>query len=449
MSALAESAAAAADRALEDLTALVAIESISADPARAEVVQRSAETVASLITGLGCPDVTIVTEGGKPAVIARFPAPQGAPTVCLYAHHDVQPTGDEALWTTSPFTATVRGDRMYGRGVADDKGGFCVHLAALRALLEQGPLPVGVTLFIEGEEEIGSPSLGTIISRHADELASDVFVIADSGNWDVGVPSFTTTLRGLTDCVVEVRTLDHALHSGQYGGVAPDALTALCRLIATLHDELGNVAVEGLVTAEAPDLVYPDDRLRDESGVLDGVSYLGEGSIVSRLWTKPALSVLAIDCTPIAKASNTLAPSARAKLSLRLAPGDDHERALDRLTEHLTSHAPYGAQVIVTRGDGGQPSEIPFTGPIADVARTAFRDAFGVEPVTIGQGGSIPMAAEFADRFPNATILVTAVCDPDSRMHGIDESLYLPDFAKAVHAEASFLAGLSGAGGLR
>ena len=424
-----------------DLDALVAIPSISADPERAADLQRSAEAVAALLTGAGCPEVEVVGAGGGPAVIGRYPAPPGMPTVCLYAHHDVQPTGDETLWTSPPFTATERGDRLYGRGSSDDKGGFAVHLAALRAF--GGTPPVGVTVFVEGEEEVGSPTLAAILAAERDRLAADVYVIADSGNWAVGEPAFTTTLRGLADCVVEVRTLDHAVHSGAYGGVAPDALTALCRLLATLHDDVGNVAVAGLHHGTGPELEYPADRLRAESGVLEGVDDLGDGSVVERLWHRPAVAIIALDTTPIARASNTLISSARAKISLRVAPGDDARRALGCLRDHLESHAPWGAQVTVTDGDTGEPAEIAFEGPVADAARVAFTSAWGREPVLVGQGGSIPLVAEFADAFPGAAILITAVGDPDSRPHGIDESLHLGDFAAACVAETLFLQGLA------
>lgn len=422
---------------LNDLTSLVAIESVSADPARRGEVKRSAEAVAELLVGVGCPDVRIVEAGGAPAVIARFPAPEGKPTVCLYAHHDVQPEGDPAVWQTKPFVATGEGDRLYGRGAADDKGGFAVHLAALRAF--GGKPPVGVTLFIEGEEEIGSPTLRALMEAHHDLLAADVFVIADSGNWSVGEPAFTTSLRGLVDCVVEVRTLDHAVHSGQFGGVLPDALTTLCRLLATLHDEQGNVAIEGLGRRPGPDLEYPPARLKAESGILDGVDYLGEGSVVERLWTSPAVAVIALDTTPVSRASNTLLPSARAKISVRLAPGDSAEAGLAHLRTHLERHVSWGAQVIITDGDLGEPSTIPFEGPYAEAARAAFEAAWGTPPVFVGQGGSIPMVADFQNAFPAATVLVTAVSDPDSRMHGANESLHLGDFAAACVAEATML----------
>ncbi|QGF23850.1 dipeptidase [Raineyella fluvialis] len=426
---------------LDDLARLVAIPSISADPGRAADVEASAEAVAGLLADAGCPDVRVVRAGGRPAVIGRYPAPEGAPTICLYAHHDVQPTGDPALWSSEPFTATQRGDRLFGRGTADDKAGVAVHLAALRAF--DGRPPVGVTLFIEGEEEVGSPTLHALLEEYRDDLAADAYVIADSGNWAVGVPAFTTTLRGLVDCTVTLRTLDHALHSGQFGGVAPDALTTLCRLVATLHDEAGNVAIEGLVSRPGPDLEYPADRLAEESGVLPGVHYLGDGPVTERLWTRPAVSVIGIDATAVDHASNTLAPSARAKLSLRLAPGQDPAAAMDALVAHLESHAPWGARVEVRRGELGAPGEAPLVGPYAEAALAAFTAAWGREPVTIGQGGSIAMVADFQQLFPAATVLVTAVSDPDSRMHGIDESLHLGDFRLACLSEALLLAALS------
>lgn len=425
---------------LEDLKSLVAVPSVGADPERASQVHRSAELVAQLITTLGCGDVRIVSEGGAPAVIARFPAPAGMPTVCLYAHHDVQPEGEAAAWKTPPFVATQVGGRLFGRGAADDKGGFAVHLAALRAF--GGRPPVGVTLFIEGEEEIGSPSLGAILAANRHELAADVFVIADSANWAVGAPAFTTSLRGLADCVVELRTLDHAVHSGAFGGLLPDALTAICRLLATLHDEKGNVAVAGLHSGPGPDLDYPPERLRAESGILDGVDYLGNGTVVERIWTKPAISVIALDATPVAKASNTLIPSARAKISMRLAPGDNAKEALQLLIRHLEENVPWGARLSITEGDTGEPSSLAFEGPYAEAARAAFTQAWGTDPVFVGQGGSIPMVAEFADAFPDATVLVTAVADPDTRAHGANESVHLGDLKAACLAEALFLQAL-------
>nr|WP_294691143.1 dipeptidase [uncultured Friedmanniella sp.] len=443
---LAETVRAQLPRVRADLEALVALESVSADPARTAEVRRSAEAVAALLRDLGCPDVQVVgANEGQPAVIARFPAPAGRPTVCLYAHHDVQPEGDPALWSSPPFAATERDGRLYGRGTADDKGGLAVHLAALRAF--DGRPPVGVTVFVEGEEEVGSPTLARLLDEHRQALAADVYVIADSTNWAVGEPAFTTSLRGLADCVVELRTLDHPLHSGSYGGVVPDALTALCRLLATLHDEHGDVAVAGLGSSQPPELDYPEERLRSESGVLDGVRQIGSGTVVDRLWCKPAIAVIALDATPVDRASNTLAATARAKISLRVAPGDDARAALARLTEHLHACVPWGAQLEVTAGDTGEPSTLGFAGRWADAARRAFTAAWGVQPVFIGQGGSIPMVADFGTAFPEATVLVTAVSDPDTRAHGTDESLHLGDFEAACVAEALLLQEIADAAG--
>ena len=425
-------------RVLSDLGDLVAIESVSADRARASEVERSALAIVGLLVDAGCPDARVVrANGGAPAIIARFPAPAGMPTVCLYAHHDVQPEGDPVGWATPPFRATEVNGRLYGRGVSDDKGGFAVHLAVLRAF--GGKPPVGVTLFIEGEEEVGSTDLAQLLEENREDLAADVFVIADSDNWAVGQPAFTTSLRGLASCTVEVRTLDHGVHSGEYGGVVPDALTALCRLLATLHDDQGNVAIAGLATAPAPAMEYPPERLREESGLFDGVDWIGSGSFVERMWCKPAVSVIALDATPLDKASNTLIPVARAKISARLAPGEDAARALAAVITHLNDHAPWGAQVTVTEGETAAGSLIDFAGPYADAARAAFTEAWGREPVLIGQGGSIPMVADFGKAFPEATILITAVGDPDSRAHGANESLHLADFAAACLAETLML----------
>ena len=428
--------------AIADLHKLISIPSISSMPEHDADVAACAEAVAGLFQDLGASEVKFLEGGGKPAVWANFPGPEGTPTVLLYAHYDVQPTGDIEAWTSPAFEPTERDGRLYARGSADDKGGVALHLAALRVF--NGAPPVGVKVFIEGEEEIGSPTMPTLLDRYRDELAADVYVVADSVNWEVGKPSLTTSLRGVADCQVTVSTLAEGLHSGQFGGVVPDALTALCRLLATLHDEAGNVAIEGLVTGTAPDLDYPEDRLLEETGLLEGVSQIGDGSVVERMWFKPAASVLAIDATPVAKASNTLIPSARAKVSVRLVPGQDPAAAAKALEEHLRRNAPWGAHVDVVAGQCGAPGRITLEGERAEAAKTAFREAFGVDAVEIGCGGSIPIVAEFADRNPGALVLVTAVTDPNSRMHGIDESLDLGDFAKAALAETLLLNNLAG-----
>lgn len=427
-----------------DLEDLVRIESVWADPGRRSEVHRSAQAVADLLSQAGFGDVQIVSEGGAPAVIARHPAPPGAPTVLLYAHHDVQPEGDRGQWTSPPFEPTERDGRLYGRGSADDKAGIATHLAAFRA--HGGRPPVGVTVFVEGEEESGSPSLARLLAAHRDTLAADVIVIADSDNWSVDTPALTVSLRGLVDCVVEVATLDHGLHSGLWGGVVPDALTVLVRLLASLHDDDGNVAVAGLHETDTAALNYPDypaERVRTDSGLLDGVSEIGSGSVPQRLWAKPAITVIGIDTTPIEKASNTLIPRARAKVSMRVAPGGDAAAHLNALTAHLQSHAPWGAHVSVTRGDLGEPYAIDASGDVYDAARAAFRRAWGAEPIDMGMGGSIPFIAEFAAAFPQAKILVTGVEDPGTQAHSINESLHLGVLERAAISEALLLANLA------
>ena len=426
-----------------DLEDLVRIESVWADPGRRDEVHRSAQAVADLLSQAGFGDVRIVSEGGAPAVIAQHPAPPGAPTVLLYAHHDVQPEGDHSQWASPPFEPTERDGRLYGRGSADDKDGIATHLAAFRA--HGGQPPVGVTVFVEGEEESGSPSLGRLLAHHRDALAADVIVIADSDNWSTDAPALTVSLRGLADCVVEVATLDHGLHSGIWGGVVPDALSVLVRLLASLHDDEGNVAVAGLHETNAAALNYPDypaERVRDDSGLLNGVSEIGSGSVPQRLWAKPAITVIGIDATSVAAASNTLIPRARAKISLRVAPGGDAAAHLDALTAHLQRHAPWGAQVSVTRGEIGEPYAIEASGEVYDAARAAFRQAWGVEPIDMGMGGSIPFIAEFAAAFPQAKILVTGVEDPATQAHSINESLHLGVLERAAIAEALLLANL-------
>ncbi|MGE2723766.1 dipeptidase [Mycolicibacterium pulveris] len=427
-----------------DLEDLVRIESVWADPARRPEVHRSAEAVTKLLSDAGFGDIQIVSEGGAPAVIARHPAPPGAPTVLLYAHHDVQPEDDHTQWNSPPFEPTERDGRLYGRGTADDKAGIATHLAAFRA--HGGNPPVGVTVFVEGEEESGSPSLSRLLAAHRETLAADVIVIADSDNWSTEVPSLTVSLRGLADCVVEVATLDHGLHSGLWGGVVPDALSALVRLLASLHDDDGNVAVAGLHEATAADVDYPPERVRRETGLLDGVSEIGSGSAPQRLWAKPAITVVGIDTTSIDKSSNTLIPRAKAKISMRVAPGGDAEPHLAALTRHLEEHAPWGAQVTVTPGDLGQPYAIDASGPVYDAARAAFRQAWGAEPVDTGVGGSIPFIAEFAEAFPNAKILVTGVEDPATQAHSVNESLHLGVLERAATAEALLLAKLGSDG---
>lgn len=431
-----------------DLEALVRIPSVSAEAFDQSHVATSARAVADLLRDAGLPEVRILRAAkpdggmGAPAVVARRPAPDGAPTVLLYAHHDVQPPGDPATWDTDPFEPTRRGERLYGRGAADDKAGLIAHLGALRALGDD--LSCGVTVFVEGEEEAGSPSFRNFLAEHQDLLGADVIVVADSMNWKVGVPALTTSLRGLVDGHVEVRVLDHAVHSGMFGGPVLDAYTLLARLVATFHDDAGNVAVEGLVTAPEPEVDYAEEDFRADSSLLPGTRLAGEGSIAGRLWCKPTLAVLGIDATPVDEASNTIAPSARAKLSLRLAPGQDPDVAARALAEHIAAHTPFGAQVTWTLKETGKPFLAPADSAGMRAARAAFATAWGTDPVDIGVGGSIPFIADLLEVFPHAAILVTGVEDPDTRAHGANESVHLGELEKVVLAEALLLAGLAG-----
>ncbi|WP_347042723.1 dipeptidase [Brachybacterium nesterenkovii] len=429
------------EQSLAELQDLVRIPSIAFEGYDREGVETSARAVADLLRSTGLPDVRIErVEGGSPAVIARRPAAEGRPTVMLYAHHDVQPTGDEAAWTSAPFEPEIRGDRLYARGAADDKAGVMAHVTALRLVGEElAERGIGVTVFVEGEEECGSPTFRPFIETFAEDLSADVIVVADSANWAVGTPALTTSLRGVVDLTVTVRSLKHAVHSGMFGGPALDALTLLSRLIATLHDEDGSVAVEGLVVANDPQVDMPEADYRRDAGTVDTLELAGTGPLTARLWTRPALAVIGIDATPVQQASNTLIPEARAKLSLRIPPGQEPRAAMDALVGHLESHAPFGAEVVIERGEEGRPYAAGDDTPGMRLARSAFARAWDTDAVDTGLGGSIPFIADLLEVFPRAEVLVTGVEDPDSRAHGIDESLHLGEFARVCIAEALLL----------
>lgn len=430
-----------------DLESLVRIPSVSnADFDQAHVAA-SAQRVADLLTGVGMTDVQILTADrpdgtpGAPAVVARRPAPEGAPTVLLYAHHDVQPVGDESVWQTPPFEPTQRGERLFGRGAADDGAGLVAHIGALRVLGDE--LGVGVTVFVEGEEEVGSPSFGNFLRTYRDLLAADVMIVADSSNWKVGVPALTTSLRGLVDTDVEVAVIDHAIHSGMYGGPVLDAVTLLCRLVATLHDERGDVAVAGLLTAADPAIDYDEADFRADTSLLPGTELAGTGPITARLWTKPTIAVIGLDAPSVPTASNTITPRATARLSMRIAPGQDPVAAQAALRTHLEEHAPFGARVTVTDNEVGKAYQAPADSSAMQAARQAFADAWGTEPVDTGIGGSIPFVADLVEVFPEAAILVTGVEDPDSRAHGANESVHLGELENVVLAEALLLTRLA------
>jgi acetylornithine deacetylase/succinyl-diaminopimelate desuccinylase-like protein len=427
----------------ELLAELVRIPSISNTAFDQAPLEDSASRIAELFGEAGADDVQVLRADrpdgtpGAPAIVARFAAPPGAPTVMLYAHHDVQPIPDPAEWATEPFEPVVADGRMWGRGTADDKAGVVVHLGALRVLRDK--LRVGVTVFIEGEEEIGSPSFVNFLNTYQDLLTCDVIVIADSANWAVGVPALTTSLRGLVDATVDVRVLEHAVHSGFFGGPVLDANVLAARLVATFHDDDGNVAVAGLTCAPDPDIDYEEAQFRADCAVLDSVRLAGTGPISARTWTRPALAIIGWDAVRTSEASNTIAPVTRIKVSLRVAPGQHPAEAYEALTRHIMANVPFGAEVTVTPGDLGQPFAAPADSPAMQAARAALSEAWGRPSVDIGVGGSIPFITDLLDIFPEASILVTGVEDPDSRAHGANESLHLADWANAILAEVLLL----------
>ena len=332
---------------------------------------------------------------------------------------------------------------MYGRGAADDKAGIVSHLAAIRTLkaICGDDFEVGISLFIEGEEEAGSPTFRPFLEQNQDILKADCIVVADSGNWSETVPALTATLRGLVSQVIEVKTLDHALHSGMYGGAVPDAMTATIRLLATLHDADGNVAVEGLVHGKADDLPYSDADLRRDSGLLDGVSQIGSGSILDRIWNKPSITVIGIDGQTVALSSNTMLPAVTSKISMRIAPGQKPEDALAALRAHLEANVPFGAKLTYGEIELGKPFAVDDTGWASELARVSLKAAWDETSVNIGVGGSIPFIADLIEVFPGAQILVTGVEDPDSRAHSPNESVHLESLRKTMLAEALMLLG--------
>ena len=437
-------------KALETLTDLVSIPGIAWEAFDASQLDKSAEAVANLLRESEVFDSVEILKSatpdgalGAPAVVATRAAKNNRPTILLYAHHDVQPPGDQELWESEPFKTEIRNGRMYGRGAADDKAGIIAHVYAVRALREltNNNFDLGLVVFIEGEEEAGSPSFANFLIEHKAKLQSDVIIVADSGNWTTEVPAITTTLRGMASLEFEVRTLDHAVHSGMYGGAVPDAMLALTKILSSMWDDKGSVSILGLKSSDLVALDYSEDQLRLDSGLLPSTKPLGEGGILSRIWTKPALTLIGIDYPSVALSSNTLVPSLKAKLSLRLAPGEVPSEALEALKRHILSHNPTGAQIEFGAIELGRPFSLGESGWAKELASDALASAYGQKSVDIGIGGSIPFIADLEEVFPGVQVLVTGVEDPDSRAHSPNESLHIDTLKNAVVAQTLILLG--------
>ncbi|MET9533080.1 dipeptidase [Streptomyces sp. NPDC006649] len=440
---IAETVASLMPRAQTELTELVAFQSV-ADPAvfpRSEC-EGAADWVAGALRAEGFQDVALLdTPDGSQSVYGLLPGPEGAPTVLLYAHYDVQPPLDEDAWLSPPFELTERNGRWYGRGAADCKGGFIMHLLALRALKANGGVPVSVKVIAEGSEEQGTGGLERYAEAHPGLLTADAVVIGDTGNFRVGLPTVTATLRGMTMLRVQLDTLEGNLHSGQFGGAAPDALAALIRLLDSLRAEDGSTTVDGLAADAAWEgLQYPEDEFRQDAKVLDGVELIGGGTVADRVWARPAVTVIGIDCPPVVGSTPSVQASARAQVSLRVPPGTDAAEATELLTAHLKAHTPWGARLSVEQVGQGQPFRADTSSPAYTSMADAMRVAYpGEEMQSAGMGGSIPLCNTLATLYPEAEILLIGLSEPEAQIHAVNESVSPEELERLSVAEAHFL----------
>ncbi len=400
-------------------------------------VSAMADATAALLKEYGLGAVRLIDiPGGYPAVYGEIPAPAGAPTVMVYAHYDVQPAQREDGWETDPWTPVEKGGRLYGRGAADDKSGIVIAAASIRVF--EGNPPVGVKVLIEGEEETTS-HLDAFVAAHPDLFQCDVFIVADNGNIAVRNPALTTTLRGEVSCIVEVRTLKSPVHSGMFGGAAPDALVALIRMLATLHDAKGDVAVQGLRSGSPPAMEYPAEIYRESAGLLSGVDLVGTGPLGARLWSKPSITVIGIDAPSISAAANILIPRAAAKVSMRIAPDADPRREVHLLMDHLRAVAPWNVRVEVTEVSASFGFICPAGGPGYAAARHALETAFGGPVMEKGTGGSIPLTSVLRTAVPHAGFILWGAEDSScSRIHGTNESVDIGDLERIIVAQSLF-----------
>lgn len=423
---------------VEDLKGLIRHPSVAFPGHPRGPVHAMAEATVAVLKRYGMQDVRLLDmPGGYPAVYGEIPAPPGAPTILMYAHYDVQPAKGDDGWETDPWTPLEKGGRLYGRGAADDKSGIMIAAASLRIF--DGKPPAGVKVIIEGEEETAG-HLEEFVAAHPDVFRCDAFVVADNGNLSVGEPALTTTLRGEVSCVIEVRTLDHAVHSGSFGGVAPDALVSLIRILATLHDVRGDVAIQGLRAYPPGEGTYPEDLYRQNAGVLDGVDLIGTGSLGSRLWSKPSATVIGIDAPSIGGSSNILIPRAAAKISMRIAPDADPDHELQLLMDHLRAVAPWHAHVDVRKVRASPGFVCPTGGPGFAAACRALETAFGKPVREMGAGGSIPLMQALRKAAPHAEFILWGAQDAaDSRIHGTNESVDIGELERFIIATGLFL----------
>ncbi|MEU4659832.1 dipeptidase [Streptomyces sp. NPDC023723] len=445
---VAETVAALMPRARAELTELVAFRSVADfEQFPKSESEAAAEWIAGALRAEGFEDVALLdTPDGTQSVYGYLPGPEGAKTVLLYAHYDVQPPLDEAGWTTPPFELTERDGRWYGRGTADCKGGVLMHLLALRALKANGGVPVHVKVIAEGSEEQGTGGLERYAEEHPELLTADTIVIGDAGNFRVGLPTVTTTLRGMTLVRVAVDTLEGNLHSGQFGGAAPDALAALIRTLDSLRAEDGSTTVDGLAGDGTWDgLQYAPEAFRADAKVLDGVELIGSGTVADRIWARPAVTVLGIDCPPVVGATPSVQAGARALVSLRVPPGTDATEAVKLLQAHLEAHTPWGARVAVEPVGQGQPFRADPTSPAYQAMADAMAVAYpGQRMQYAGQGGSIPLCNTLAGLYPDAEILLIGLSEPEARIHAVDESVSPDELERLSVAEALFLRNYAG-----
>jgi acetylornithine deacetylase/succinyl-diaminopimelate desuccinylase-like protein len=439
---LSETVASLIPRAKAELAELVSFPSVADERQfpRSGSEQAAAWIVAALRTE-GFEEVALLdTPDGTQSVYGRLPGPADAPTVLLYAHYDVQPPLDESAWLSPPFELTERDGRWYGRGAADCKGGLLMHLTALRALREHGGVPLNVKVIVEGSEEQGTGGLERYAEQHPELLTADTIVIGDAGNFRVGLPTVTSSLRGMVLMEVRVATLEGNLHSGQFGGAAPDALAALIQMLATLRDASGATTVDGLDgSGEWTGLAYEEADFRRDAKVLDGVELIGGGAVADRLWARPAVTVLGIDAPPVVGATPSVQAEAGALVSVRVPPGVDAGKGAEALEAHLRAAAPWGAKVEVTQRGSGQPFAADTGSPAYASMAEAMREAYGQEMAVVGQGGSIPLCNTLATLYPRAEILLIGLSEPEAQIHAVNESVSPQELERMALTEALFL----------